>query len=90
MAHVQHTSIPAITAVEHCYPTTRHPITTRFARWLNDNRQRPNCWLVKQNDGYVTNVYDAVPDDFGTLVPVQQVAGFISNNGQPVRFLGGY
>jgi hypothetical protein len=66
-----------ITSVHHAYPHTGHPVTTKFARWLNDRRAHPSYTLVKQSNGYVTNVFRAVTDDFGALVPTLQLDGFI-------------
>jgi hypothetical protein len=68
-----------ITVVQHKYPHTGDPLTTKFGRWLNDCRAIESQWLVKQNNGYVTNVFRAVVDDFGTLVPTQQIDGYIAN-----------
>lgn len=66
-----------ITTVHHSYAITRHPLTTKFARWLDDRRAHPSYTLVKQGNGYVTNVFRAVTDDFGSLVPTLQMDGFI-------------
>jgi hypothetical protein len=77
MANVVHTECPAITTVRHAYQQTGWPITTKFGRWLNDRRGHPSQWLVKQDNGYVTNVFRAVVDDFGSIVETQQIDGFI-------------
>lgn len=50
-------------------------LTTRTGRWLDDIRATARHWLIKQNDGTVTNVWRAVVDDFGNLVPTQQMDG---------------
>jgi hypothetical protein len=89
MAQVTHHAGEAqITTVRHSYPHTDWPVTTKFARRLDSIHSKPLFWLVKQSDGYVTNQYDCVVDDFGSLVPVQQCAGFIMNNGRSPMFLG--